>query len=340
MILAGPTGGDHHVFEGHPERPARITAVQGGIADLRLGSDLVVVDAPEAPRSALRRVHPAEYLDGLEGFCLEGGGALDADTFARADSWEAAVRAAGAGLAAVEAVRARGGGVAFAVARPPGHHAERSRAMGFCLLNNISVAAASVLAAGERVAILDWDVHHGNGTQDIFWDEPGVLYVSMHQSPLYPGTGQASEIGGPNALGTVVNIPLPPGSTGDVVQLAMNEIAAPAIDEFGAGWLFVSCGFDAHRADPLADLSLSSADFGALASKLAELAAPPRRIVLFLEGGYDLEAVRRSTAATVGALVGVDAATEAPTSGGPGADAVRAAMLARERALEGGGTSP
>jgi len=333
LILAGPVGDDRHAVEGHPERPARISAAMEGVADLHLGADLVVLEPAAADREHLLRVHSAEYLEDLESFCRRGGGALDPDTYAGPDSWDAALRAAGAGLAAVDSLREAGDDVGFVAARPPGHHAERSRGMGFCLLNNVAVAAGALRAAGEKVAIVDWDVHHGNGTQEIFWDDPGVLYVSVHQWPLYPGTGRPDDVGGPGALGGTVNVPVPPGATGDVIRTALDEVAAPDIERFAPDWLLVSCGFDAHRADPLAELALSSADFGALASTVAEL-SPPGRLVLFLEGGYDLEAVRRSTAAALGSLLGAGSGPETPTSGGPGADAVRAAAMARRRALD------
>lgn len=333
VVLAGPTGGSAHDGGAHPESPARVVAAMHGVDDLHLGSDLVVADVQPAAREDLARVHSLQYLDELEAFSGRGGGALDPDTFVTRDSWDAACLAAGAGLAAVAELERRGDGVAFVVARPPGHHAVRSRGMGFCLLNNVAVIAASLVAEGKRVAIVDWDVHHGNGTQEIFWDEPDVLYASTHQSPLYPGTGRPDEIGGTRASGKTLNVPLPPGATGDVVLLAFDEVVVPALDSFRPDWLLVSCGFDAHRADPLAELALSSADFAALASSVQQFAPAAGRTVLVLEGGYDLQAVRRSTASTLGALVGDLASPEDPTFGGPGVDAVRVAAALRERAL-------
>jgi acetoin utilization deacetylase AcuC-like enzyme len=333
VVLAGPAGESAHDGGPHPESPARVVAAMKGVHDLHLGSDLVTVDVGPASREDLARVHSLRYLDELEAFSGRGGGALDPDTFVTSDSWDAACRAAGAGLAAVAELERRRDGVGFVAARPPGHHAVRSRGMGFCLLNNVAVTAASLVAGGARVAIVDWDVHHGNGTQEIFWDEPAVLYISTHQSPLYPGTGRPDEIGGARARGKTVNIPLPPGATGDVVSLAFSEVVAPAVDSFVPDWILVSCGFDAHRADPLAELALSSADFAALAATVQQLAPCGGRTVLFLEGGYDLQAVRRSTASTIGALVGDRTFPEDPTFGGPGADAVRAATMLRERAL-------
>ena len=192
--------------------------------------------------------------------------------------------------------------------------------MGFCLFNNIAIAAASLAGAGERVAVIDFDVHHGNGTQEIFWDDDRVLYVSTHQSPYYPGTGAASEVGGPHTLGATVNIPLPAGATGDVVVHAFDEVVAPAIESFGPTFVLVSAGFDAHRADPLADLDLSAGDFGLLGSRVAGYAPAQGRLLLFLEGGYDRDAVELSVAATLARVMGVTSASERPTSGGPGGD--------------------
>jgi acetoin utilization deacetylase AcuC-like enzyme len=205
--------------------------------------------------------------------------------------------------------------------------------MGFCLLNNVAVAAAALTAQGERVAIVDWDVHHGNGTQAIFWNDPRVLYVSTHQWPLYPGSGGAREVGGVDALGQTVNIPLPPGATGDVLRRGFDDIAAPIMDEFDPTWVLVSAGFDGHRADPIADLALSSGDFALLATSVASF-APTSRLALFLEGGYDLDALRHSVAATLSILLGRDYQPEASTSGGDGADLIKRTQSERDSALQ------
>lgn len=333
LVVGGPVGESEHESDGHPERPARMAAVMAGVDDLQLGTDLHMVAPYEAEMAQLARVHDPGYLEELATFCQVGGGDLDPDTYAKPDSWTAARRAAGAGLASVEALRQGTGDVAFVAARPPGHHALRDRAMGFCLLNNIAISAAALVANGERVLIVDWDVHHGNGTQAIFWDDPNVLYVSTHQWPLFPGSGAATEIGGANALGRTVNLPLPAGATGDVVRQAIDEVAVPAIDDFDPTWVLVSAGFDAHRADPLADLALSSGDFADLAKAVASFAPRTGRLVLFLEGGYDLGALRKSVAATLGSLLGACYPSEAPTFGGPGTEMVHQVRDQRREAL-------
>ena len=335
LFVAGPTGVDDH--DGgvhHPERQGRIFAAMDGVRSLHLDDDIEYLEVAPAPMEALERVHDTSYLRGLESFCADGGGDLDPDTFARRDSWLAARRAAGAGLAAIEALQEAGDGVAFIPVRPPGHHALGDRAMGFCLLNNIAVAAAALTASDERVLIIDWDVHHGNGTQSIFWEDPRVLFVSSHQFPWYPGTGTASEVGGIDARGLTVNVPLPAGATGDVVLGAFDSVAGPVVASFAPTWVLVSCGFDAHRADPLGELALSAGDFAALARLVKEFVPATGHLALFLEGGYDAAALKASVAATLGALIGTDAVVEPTTSGGPGREHVLAAARIRRQALE------
>ena len=322
VIVAGPLAAPEHALAGHPERPSRIGAAAAGIDDLMLDSDRVDLEPRVATFDELAAVHDTAYLHELEAFCDAGGGKLDPDTYAASASWQAAREAAGAGLAAIDALTSGTGDVAFVVARPPGHHALADRAMGFCLLNNVAVAAAALTAAGERVTIIDWDVHHGNGTQALFWNDPRVCYVSTHQDRFYPGTGGLDGTGGPGARGLTVNVPLPAGATGDVVARALDEVAAPVSERFAPTWVLVSAGYDAHRDDPLADLALSSGDYAQLAAIARGFAPKVGRLAFFLEGGYDLGALRSSVAATLASMVAAPHVFEPTTSGGPGTDAV------------------
>ena len=301
VLLTHPSFAEHDTGPHHPERAARLQAVLEGIDDAGVG--LVEVEPPEADPDLIGLVHDRDYIEAIRNFCMAGGGSLDPDTVAGPASWEAAIRAAGAGPSAVRVLRAGGGDAAFVVARPPGHHALESRAMGFCLFNNIAITARSLTEEGERVAIVDWDVHHGNGTQDTFASDPDVLYLSLHQFPFYPGTGWVDEAGYGPGRGTVVNLPLPAGSAGDVVTAAFERLIGPVLDEFSADWILVSSGFDAHDADPLAEMRLVEADYASMARHIATRTGPGR-VVIILEGGYDLEALRGSAAAVVQGLAG------------------------------------
>jgi acetoin utilization deacetylase AcuC-like enzyme len=304
----------------------------GAVLEGARRGDLVDAVLPVEPRPATRdelaTVHPPEFIDALERFCATGGGAIDADTSVVPASWDAALLAAGAGLDAIDRLSSGEGDAVFCAVRPPGHHATPTRAMGFCLLNNVAVAAATLAGRGERVVVIDWDAHHGNGTQDAFWRDGSVLYVSLHQYPLYPGTGRLDDIGEGEGLGTTINVPLPAGATGDVYLAALDDVVAPAVERFAPDWLLVSAGYDAHRADPLTGLGLTSGDFAALTHRVLAFSPPGRRI-FFLEGGYDLAALADSTAATVSVLAGDRQSHEPPSAGGPGGDVVRAAVRLR-----------
>jgi acetoin utilization deacetylase AcuC-like enzyme len=333
VLVGSVVDADEHITElGHPERPARLQAVRNGITKTQLDTCLAPLVAREARITELARVHDELYLDALAQLCEAGGGQLDPDTSAAPGSWRTAVRSAGLGLSAVDALRAGGADAAFVAPRPPGHHATAVHAMGFCLVNNVAVTAAALADDGERVLIVDWDVHHGNGTQAIFWNDPRVLFASMHQWPAYPGTGRAAETGGPGAPGLTINVPLPPGATGDVALAAVDELLAPAVEAFAPTWVLISAGYDAHRDDPLADLAWSAGDYTALTQRVLEFAPQPGRLIAFLEGGYDLDALAKSVGATVAALAGEVWQPENPTSGGPGLDAVATAVAIRARA--------
>ena len=314
--LAGPR---------HPERPERLQAVLDGVHLAGLNDAIVPLDPLAATRGDLERVHPVAYLDRIEGICAAGGGRLDSDTYASAGSWTAATLAAGAGLTAVRALQEGRGDAAFCAVRPPGHHATRDASMGFCFVNNVAVVAASLADQGERVMIFDYDAHHGNGTQAVFYHDPRVLFVSLHQWPLYPGTGRHTEVGEGAARGMTVNVPLPPGATGDVYLAAFDELVAPIADRFAPTWIIVSAGFDAHRNDPITELALAAGDYAPLTQRVLSLVAPGRRLVM-LEGGYDLDALTVSSATVLREMAGeAGAPIEASTSGGPGLGAVRRA---------------
>lgn len=293
---------DHDPGAGHPESPARLRAVLDGLDDPCFAR-VQRVEAPRATREQLLRVHDAQYVDGIFANAPASGSMrLDPDTVMSPGSLEAALRAAGAVCAAIDAVMRNETPRAFCAVRPPGHHATRDTAMGFCLFNSIAVGAAHAfdMHGLQRVAIVDFDVHHGNGTQAIFESDPRVLYVSSHQMPLYPGTGAASERG----MGNVVNAPLPLNAGSTEFREAWNEILLPAIDAFGPQLLLVSAGFDAHRLDPLAQLQLETGDYAWITRRLRELADRHAhgRMISALEGGYDLQALRESAAAHFAAM--------------------------------------
>jgi acetoin utilization deacetylase AcuC-like enzyme len=311
----------HAAERWHPERAERLAAVFAGVDSSPAASVVVPFEPRRATRSELEIVHYPPYIERIEEHCLNGGGHLDHDTFAVPASFDAALRAAGAGLDAVERLRNGEGDSAFLAVRPPGHHALASRAMGFCLFNNVAITAGMLAAQGEHVMVLDWDAHHGNGTQEIFYKRPEVLYVSLHQFPFYPGTGSLSETGTGAGQGATVNLPFPAGTTGDVYRLAFDEVVIPLAEEFAPSWLLISAGFDAHRADPLTDLGLTAGDFADLTQKAVRL-VPRGRLIAFLEGGYDLESLASCVGSCVAAMGGLDFRPE-PASQGAITDGAR-----------------
>jgi acetoin utilization deacetylase AcuC-like enzyme len=277
-----------------------------------LGMELV--EAPPATREQLERVHSASHVDSIQAISERGGGQIDLDTIASAASWEAALHAAGGALHATERLLS-GGGWAFCGLRPPGHHAERDRAMGFCLFNNVAVAAAHAVAelGIERVLVLDWDVHHGNGTEAIFYGSPLVLYSSIHQSPLYPGTGAGTDFGSGEGEGFTVNLPVPTGSGSDEFVSLVQTVVVPIGREWKPQLICVSAGYDAHRDDPLANCAVDDAGYGDMAATMralaAELGVP---VLICLEGGYSLGALSRSVVATLEAFRDERKAISAP----------------------------
>lgn len=332
LLYADDRFAAHDTGPWHPEQPARLAAVTDGLLVHDLDEAVTPIHPRPATDAELTRVHPIEFVRGLERFCLSGHTELDADTIVSERSADLARLASGAGLDAVERLQAGEGTAAFVAVRPPGHHATSNRAMGFCLFNHVAVAAAALAEQGERVAVVDFDAHHGNGTEEIFYERSDVLYVSWHQHPLYPGTGRASDVGRGDGVGATMNIPLPPGATGEHLRRTVEELVAPAVIAHGTTWLLISAGYDAHRKDPLTDMGLTSGDFADLTADLVSL-VPPGRVVAFLEGGYDLGALADSAAATVGALLGEKLHPERPSSGGPGDDVVEAVAELRRRAI-------
>lgn len=331
LLATHPQFLEHDTGAWHPERSARLEAVRHGIAAADLGEALVPFEPRPATAAEIGRVHPGRYLTALEELSLAGGGHIDPDTVASEGSYDAAVLAAGAGLDAIARLDAGEGDAAFCAVRPPGHHATPRRPMGFCLVNNVAVAAAALADRGERVLIVDYDAHHGNGTQDAFYNDDRVVYVSFHEYPLYPGTGSIEETGRGAGVGSTINFPMPAGATGDVVRAGIDEVVLPLADAWKPTWLLVSAGFDAHRADPITGLALRSGDFADITADLCSIVPAGRRL-LFLEGGYDLEALADCVGATLSALVGVRHRPEPSSSGGPGHDVVDAVKRLRRQA--------
>jgi len=324
----------HDTGPGHPERADRITALAATLAE-HDAFGYTLEESPVATDAQLAAVHPPEHVAAIERLCAAGGGAVDADTVVSVGSYEAARHAAGGVVALVDALLAPGAPrVGGSLHRPPGHHAERARAMGFCVFNSVAVGARWALDHHglERVLVLDWDVHHGNGTNAIFRAEPRVLFVSVHQSPLYPGTGAAADVGAGPGRGTNVNVPVPGGSGDETFCSVVEHLVAPLAREWQPQLLLVSAGFDAHVDDPLAGCAVTDAGYAAMGSSLRrvadELGAP---LGIVLEGGYDLGALTRGLGATLEAIAAEPVAPQVELAPHP----LAVEALERARALLG-----
>jgi acetoin utilization deacetylase AcuC-like enzyme len=324
VFLSHPASLQHDTG-GHPEQAARLVAIEREL-DGRDWLGWERASSPEVSLDVLHAVHSPEYVEAVAAFAAAGGGHFDTDTLASTGSYRAALHAAGGAVALVDMLLDGAVPCAFSAHRPPGHHALPQRAMGFCLFNNVAVAARHALDARgrSRVMVLDWDVHHGNGTNDIFYASPELLFVSIHQSPLYPGTGSASELGEGDGLGFTVNLPVPPGSGDAEFVSLVRDVAVPLVGAFAPELVLISAGYDAHAADPLAECRVTENGFAAMAALMRDAAADAGiPLGAVLEGGYALDALARSVAATMSVL--------GPGGGGPEIDVERS-QLANEAA--------
>ncbi|PWH15508.1 MAG: histone deacetylase [Anaerolineae bacterium] len=306
LVYYYPKGHERHFQGGHPERPERVETIVKALQENNLWDEYSKAEPEALSMEEIALVHSMHYLRELEEACRSGD-SLDMDTYTTPHSWELALRTAGGAVAVAGAVWKRQARCGFALTRPPGHHATSQRGMGFCLLNNVAIAAEWLVHhfGAKRVAILDFDLHHGNGTQDIFWERSDVFYLSTHQSPLYPGSGYLDEIGSGDGKGFTANFPLPPGSGDMAFSRLMEAIILPLLDRIQPQILLISYGFDPHWRDPLGHLQLSARQYGEIIRQLTEWSDLhcDGKIALFLEGGYDLEAAKACTIAVVSALL-------------------------------------
>ncbi len=309
LVYYYPQGHAAHNEAGHPERPERVEALRYALDTAGWWEHYPKLPPLQVSEQVMRAVHTGEYLDILQQAC-QAGKHLDSDTYTTPASWEIAHASAGGALAVAKAVWTGEAQRGFALTRPPGHHATRQRGMGFCLLNHIAIAAEALTqeAGAERLAIVDLDLHHGNGTQDIFWQRGDVLYISTHQWPLYPGSGRLEETGAGEGQGATANIPLPPGSGDIAFQNVTQELILPLLDRFKPEMLLVSFGFDPHWLDPLGHLQLSAAGYRSVLTSLSTWADDhcAGKIALFLEGGYDLDAGAACAQAAASAMLGIE----------------------------------
>jgi acetoin utilization deacetylase AcuC-like enzyme len=309
LVYFYPQGHQAHFERGHPERPERVEAIREALREVGWWDPYPHLEPVALSDEVLHAVHSLDYLAKLQRVC-QYGQHYDMDTYTTPASWQLALNAAGGAVAVADSVWTAEARRGFALTRPPGHHATRDRAMGFCVLNNIAIAAEYLVQAraAQRIAIVDLDLHHGNGTQDIFYRRGDVFYISTHQSPLYPGTGALNETGKGAGQGANANFPLPPMAGDQAFLAVMDELILPLLDRFTPQMILVSYGFDPHRNDPLGSLLLGEDAYGQLIERLAGWADAhcEGRIALCLEGGYDLEAARLCSLAVVAALLGVE----------------------------------
>jgi acetoin utilization deacetylase AcuC-like enzyme len=307
LVLFYPKGHEKHYEVGHPERPDRVEAIRQYFEREKIWESAKFVDPLNIPNVVLENIHDPSYLNRIEQACLRGQ-RIDMDTYITPDSWELALNAAGGACAVAKEVWQQESAKGFALCRPPGHHATPNRAMGFCIINNIAVAAEYLIQieGSKKIAIIDIDLHHGNGTQDIFWQREDVFFFSIHQYPLYPLSGLIDETGSGEGVMKTLNIPLPPNSGDNARQRSINEIILPLLDKFSPEMILVSIGFDAHWRDPLGQQLTSANGYGETISKLVDWsnANCDGRLATFLEGGYDLEAGATSAVCAAKAMIG------------------------------------
>jgi acetoin utilization deacetylase AcuC-like enzyme len=309
IVFYYPENHENHAETGHPERPERVEVMRAALQDMGVWDQYPHLEPASVAVEIIESVHDPDYLQRLEKASARGG-RLDMDTYTTINSWDLALNTAGGAVAVANAVWHRQTKRGFALTRPPGHHATIDRGMGFCLLNNVAIAAEQLLQVegAIKLAIIDLDLHHGNGTQDIFWTREDVLYISTHQYPHYPGTGNINDVGVDRGQGATANFPMPPMSGDNAFLAVMDEAILPLLDRFQPEMILVSYGFDTHWRDPLGHLLLSARGYGECISRLTTWADQNcgGRIALFLEGGYDLEAGRACAQGVVAALLGKD----------------------------------